>query len=112
MKVEGKELVFITKEDYEEKKLKGTLDSEVRYFTSENPRKDSLNCDMRVPQLKAMHSFICNANDENITMSWLSLGVPDGADIYDYISIARDEQMYKDICDLFQRLVAKNGWRF
>lgn len=67
---------------------------------------------MRAPQLMAMHKFMLNANDENITMTWLSGGVPDGADDLDYLDISTDDNLYIDCCELFTELVQKIGWRF
>ena len=66
----------------------------------------------RIEQLKLMHKFMCMANNENITMNWLAGGVPDGADEWDYKSIAEDDTLYNNVCDCFARQVAKKGWRY
>lgn len=109
---EKKQIVLITKEEYKELSSKGELNELLAYYLSKDPNKDALKIDMRVPQLKAMHSFCCNSNDERITMHWLGMGVPDGADIYDYFSIATDDSMYKDICESFKACVNSEGWEF
>lgn len=65
----------------------------------------------RVEQLKAMHTLMCNANDENIYGSWIYL-VPDGATEEDFIDIAMDDQAYHEAFDKFIKLIQKFGNRW
>lgn len=66
----------------------------------------------RVEQLKAMHSLMQNANDEEIYMSWITLGVPDEPIEEDFESIAEDDEYYNDCFDLFTGLIADRGCRW
>lgn len=60
----------------------------------------------RVKMLKAMNTIIGNyGGDEDYYMTWICLGIPDCPSEYDYLDIAEDDESYKDICDLFQRLI-------
>ena len=67
--------------------------------------------DARIAQLKAMHTLMCNANDENIYMSWIYT-VPDGATEEDFIDIALDEEFYNEVFDKFIKLIQKAGNRW
>ena len=67
--------------------------------------------DARAAQLKAMHDIMCEANDENIYMTWINV-VPDCATPEDFIDIAMDEEMYNEAFDLFVRLIQKKGNRW
>ena len=60
----------------------------------------------RVATLKAMDTIMRNAEDEQVTMAWLTGGVPDDADDEDYESIAAEDDVYYDICECFSRLVS------
>lgn len=66
----------------------------------------------RIEQLKAMHSLMQNANDEEIYMSWITLGVPDEPIEEDFESIAEDDEYYNDCFDLFTGLIADRGCRW
>ena len=46
---------------------------------------------VRIEQLKAMHSLMQNANDEEIYMTWITLGVPDEPHEDDFVYIAEDD---------------------
>lgn len=65
----------------------------------------------RINQLKAMHSLICEANDESIYMSWIYL-MPDCPSEEDFDSIAIDDEAYNECFDLFIKLIAKDGNRY
>ena len=67
---------------------------------------------IRVEQLKAMHSLMQNANDEEIYMSWITLGVPDEPIEEDFESIAENDEYYNDCFDLFTGLIADRGCRW
>lgn len=58
--------------------------------------------------VEAMHSIMCNANDEYAYDEWIWV-VPDGADYDDFVSIAEDDDTYVEVCELFARLVNKYG---
>ena len=68
--------------------------------------------DTRIEQLKAMHTLMCSANDEEITMTWLSLGVPDCPSEEDFIDMALDDEAYNETFDLFVELIQKKGNRW
>ena len=65
----------------------------------------------RINQLKAMHDLMCEANDENIYMSWIYL-MPDCPNEDDFVEIAIDDEQYNECFDLFIKLIAKNGNRY
>ena len=67
--------------------------------------------DARITQLKAMHNLMCEANDENIYMSWIYL-MPDCPSEEDFESIAIDDEQYNECFDLFVKLIAKEGNRY
>ena len=66
----------------------------------------------RMTQLKAMHTLMCEANDESIYMSWAMGGVPDCPSEDDFESIALDAEMYNEVFDLFVKLIQDkdNRW--
>ena len=68
--------------------------------------------DARINQLKAMHSMMCEANDENIYMSWISVGVPDCPSDEDFEFIAMSDEQYNECFDVFVKLIAKSGNRY
>lgn len=77
-------------------------------------RKDTIEGytrDARISQLKAMHKLMCNANDENIYMTWIYL-IPDCPSEDDFIEIASDDEQYNECFDLFVKLIAKAGNRY
>ena len=59
----------------------------------------------RIAVLKAMNDAVCGMNDEDATVSWLMVGVPDGADEDDYLFIAENHEEYIDIVKVFARIV-------
>jgi len=65
----------------------------------------------RVEQLRAMHEIMCNANDENIYMTWIYV-MPDCATQEDFEYIAADDESYNECFDLFVKLVADEGNRW
>ena len=67
--------------------------------------------DARIAQLKAMHTLMCNANDENIYMTWI-YRMPDCPTEEDFVDIAIDDEQYNGCFDLFVKLIAKNGNRY
>ena len=59
----------------------------------------------RVDILKSMHRLVCAMNDEEAYMAWI-ICIPDGADDTELEDIAlHDEEIFKDACNLFNRLV-------
>lgn len=66
----------------------------------------------RITQLKAMHKLMCNANDEDIYMTWIMTGVPDEPMEEDFEWIAEDDQAYEECFDLFVKLIARKGNRW
>ena len=66
----------------------------------------------RINQLKAMHTLMTEANDENIYMHWATLAVPDCPSEDDFEYIAQDEELYNECFDLFVKLIALKGNRF
>lgn len=77
-------------------------------------RKDTIpgyTRDARVAQLKAMHQLMCEANDENIYMTWIYV-MPDGATDEDFKDIAMDDEQYNECFDLFVRLIKNKGNRW
>lgn len=65
----------------------------------------------RINQLKAMHSLMLQANDENIYMIWI-LYMPDEPTDDDFIDIASDDKTYNECFDKFVKLIAKEGNRY
>ena len=65
----------------------------------------------RIAQLKAMHTLMCEANDENIYMRWIYL-MPDQPSEEDFADIAINDEQYHDCFNLFIKLIAKNGNRY
>lgn len=61
----------------------------------------------KMNMLKLMDKMINEIGDEELFDSWLMLGVPDGADDDDYEYMARSEEGYKDVCELFVRLLQR-----
>lgn len=65
----------------------------------------------RIEQLKLMHRLMELANDESIYLHWITLGVPDCPNEYDFQGIAEDDGMYNDCVELFARLIAEEDYR-
>ena len=59
----------------------------------------------RVDILKSMHRLVRAMNDEEAYMAWI-ICIPDGADDdeLEYIAL-HDEEIFRDACNLFNRLV-------
>jgi len=77
-------------------------------------RKDTIpgwTRDARITQLKAMHTLMCEANDESIYMSWIYT-MPDCPSEDDFISIAMDDEQYNDCFNKFVKLIQKDGNRW
>lgn len=53
-----------------------------------------------------MDYILRTAEDEQVTMAWLTGGVPDGADEDDFESIATEDDVYYDVCECFSRLIS------
>ena len=64
----------------------------------------------RIAQLKSMQELMCQANDENIYMTWIYL-MPDEPSEEDFEYIASDDEAYNECFDLFVKLIAKKGNR-
>ena len=67
---------------------------------------------VRIEQLKAMHSLMQNANNEEIYMTWITLGVPDEPYEDDFVYIAEDDDAYNECFDLFVRLIRDDDCRW
>ena len=65
----------------------------------------------RINQLRAMHTLMCEANDEGIYMTWIYL-MPDCPSEEDFVDIAIDDEQYNECFDLFVKLIAKKGNRY
>lgn len=65
----------------------------------------------RMNQLKAMHSLMCNVNDETIYLSWIQT-MPDGATEDDFKDIALDDDLYNECFELFIALIKRDGNRW
>ena len=66
----------------------------------------------RITQLKAMHELMMSANDEELYMTWIILGVPDCPSEDDFEYIAEDNESYNECFDLFAGLIADKGFRW
>ena len=66
----------------------------------------------RVEQLKAMHSLMCNANDESIYMTWAMGWIPDCPTEEDFIDCAEDNEHYNETMDKFIRLISDPDYRW
>lgn len=77
-------------------------------------RKETMSAhtrNTRVTQLKSMHNLMCEANDENIYMTWIHL-MPDCPSEDDFVEIALSDNLYNECFDLFVKLIAKDGNRY
>ena len=66
----------------------------------------------RVEQLKAMHSLMCNANDESIYMTWIMGWIPDCPTEEDFIDCAEDNERYNETMDTFIKLISDPDYRW
>lgn len=80
-------------------------------MTNLNKKMLEVTKKFRAEQLEAMHNVMCCANDEEIYMHWVTVGVPDEPSREDFLEIAADTDEYNAIVDLFIRLVQKDGYR-
>lgn len=56
--------------------------------------------------LGGMNAYILDVvGDEDKIDVWFGDGIPDGADEDDLLDIAADDQDFKEICELFYRLI-------
>ena len=67
--------------------------------------------DARINQLKAMHELMCEANDEDIYMTWIYT-MPDCPTEEDFRDFALDDEGYNECFDLFLRLINDEGARY
>ena len=67
--------------------------------------------DARMEQLKAMHTIMMNANDENLYMRWIYL-MPDCPSKEDFFDIALDKEQYNECFDLFLKLAKHEDMRW
>ena len=67
---------------------------------------------VRIEQLRAMHSLMQNANDEDIYLTWATLGVPDEPSEEDFKDIAEDNEAYNESFDLFIKLISDDDYRW
>ena len=68
--------------------------------------------EVRIQQLKLMHELMTLANDEEIYMTWITLGVPDCPMEDDFKYIAEDDESYNETCELFAKLIADEDYRW
>lgn len=66
----------------------------------------------RIEQLKAMHSLMCNANDEDIYLIWAMGYIPDCPNEEDFIDCAENDEHYNKTVDKFIRLISKPDYRW
>lgn len=59
---------------------------------------------LRANILGGMDSYICSCGDEEIWEVWIMGGVPDESSEEDLMSLAEDEIVFLEICELFGKL--------
>ncbi len=59
---------------------------------------------MRVRQMMEMDAVMRSINNEDYSDEWLMVGVPDGCTMEQYIEIAEEDDMYRDISREFLRI--------
>lgn len=62
----------------------------------------------RIKLLEAMNEIIIAINDESAYERWIYV-VPDGASHEDFVDIAEDDDVYRDVCKLFRKLLSSYG---
>lgn len=62
----------------------------------------------RFRMMTAMHTIVCNLNDESAYMVWIHL-VPDAAEDEDLMYIAYENDLFEEAVNLFRRLFSKYG---
>lgn len=75
-----------------------------------NENLKRLRIQSRVKQLKAMHSLMIEANDENIYMTWIMGWIPDEPTEEDFIDCAENDEWYNETFELFKKLINKKGY--
>lgn len=58
----------------------------------------------RIEKVKEMHEEVMNFNDEELIMTWLTVGVPDCPTEEDFEWFADDLEEYKELVELFENL--------
>ena len=66
----------------------------------------------RVKQLKAMHKMVLTASHDGIFSEWIMEGIPDEPREEDFINIAKDDEEYWRVVELFQLLVNERGFYY
>ena len=66
----------------------------------------------RVKQLKAMHKMILTTSQDGIYNDWIMEGIPDEPREEDFINIAKDDEEYWRVVELFQLLVNERGFYY
>lgn len=62
---------------------------------------------LKMNLLGGMDSYIRELGDEDIWEAWIANGVPDGATEDDLRFIAEDDELWRDTCELFGRLIKR-----
>ena len=62
----------------------------------------------RVELLKKMHNYIIDMGDDLVYDIWIRDGVPDEPDDEIFEFIASDDDEWREICELFGKLVEEN----
>ena len=65
----------------------------------------------RINQLKAMHTLMQEANDEEIYYSWIDV-MPDEPSEEDFREIAMNDKAYHECFDKFEKLIGEEGNRW
>ena len=61
---------------------------------------------MRLDIIKAMHEYIYDiSNEEEYYEIWCRYAVPDGADEDDFIEIASDKELFRDVVKTFVSMI-------
>lgn len=66
----------------------------------------------RIEKLWEMHQRMCEVDNEELYMSWIMCGVPDGTESKDdpiLADIAEEDEDYLHICELYKQLIALDG---
>lgn len=64
---------------------------------------------LRKKLLKEMNTYIIEMGDEEIWVTWITLGVPDAPSEDDYDFIAENDDEWNDVCDLFGKLAVEEA---
>lgn len=60
---------------------------------------------LRMNILGGMNQDIINLGDEEIWLEWIALGVPDEATEEDLQSVAEDDELYFEVCEIYAKCV-------